>query len=110
MQPKGGHHGANSVYWKIDLHNLLHFLALRADPHAQHEIRCYALEILKIVQAWVPYVYEAFVDYRLDAADVSGPAIGVLRKIIAGERVDQASSGLSPREWRELSALLGVAL
>ena len=97
-------------YWKIDLHNLLHFLALRADPHAQYEIRCYALEILKIVQAWVPHVYEAFVDYRLDAADMSGPALRVLRKIIAGEHVDQASSGLSLREWRELSALLGIVL
>jgi thymidylate synthase (FAD) len=97
-------------YWKIDLHNLLHFLVLRADAHAQYEIRCYALEILKIVRAWVPHVYDAFVDYRFDAVDMSGPALRVLRKIIAGERVDQASSGLSPREWRELSALLGTAL
>jgi thymidylate synthase (FAD) len=55
-------------------------------------------------------VHEAFVDYRLDAAEVSGPALRILRKILAGERVDQASSELSPREWRELSTLLGVAL
>jgi len=97
-------------YWKIDLHNLLHFLALRADPHAQHEIRCYAREILRIVQAWVPHTYEAFIDYRLDAVDISAPALRVVRQIVAGETVDQASSGLSLREWRELSALLGSAL
>jgi thymidylate synthase (FAD) len=97
-------------YWKIDLHNLLHFLSLRADPHAQGEIRTYALEILKIVKAWVPHTYEAFVDYRLDAADISGPAMRILRWLIAGEPVDQANSGLSPREWRELSALLGDGL
>ena len=97
-------------YWKIDLHNLLHFLSLRADPHAQHEIRCYAAEILKIVQAWVPHTYEAFVDYRLDAAGMSGPALRIVRKVLAGEPVDQVSSGLSLREWRELSALLDIAL
>lgn len=96
-------------YWKIDLHNLLHFLALRTDSHAQHEIRCYALEILKIVQVWVPHTYEAFLDYRLDATELSGPALRVLRRILAGERVDQEQSGLSLREWRELVHQLGIA-
>lgn len=95
-------------YWKIDLHNLLHFLALRTDPHAQYEIRCYATEILKIVQAWVPHTYEAFVDYRAEAVELSGPALRVLRRMLAGEIVDEKGSGLSGREWRELLTTLEV--
>jgi thymidylate synthase (FAD) len=97
-------------YWKINLHNLLHFLSLRADPHAQHEIRAYAWELLKIVKAWVPHTYEAFVDYRLESAEISGPALRVVRKVIAGQHVEQSESDLSPREWRELCSLLGMPL
>ena len=52
-------------YWKIDLNNLLHFLKLRADAHAQYEIRVYADIILDIVKKWVPITYEAFEDYRV---------------------------------------------
>lgn len=93
-------------YWKVDLHNLFHFLRLRADPHAQYEIRVYADAICELVKAWVPLAYQAFEDYRLNAAHVSGPALGVLRRMLAGEDVSEESSGLAAREWRELQALL----
>jgi thymidylate synthase (FAD) len=93
-------------YWKIDLHNLLHFSALRADPHAQYEIRAYAEVILDIVRRWVPSTYEAFVDYRLEGAELSAKALAVVRRRLRGETVLQADSGMNPREWRELEALL----
>ena len=93
-------------YWKIDLHNLLHFLYLRADDHAQYEIRVYTDEIAKIVQAWAPLTYEAFEDYRLGGAQLSGKGLAVLRRMLAGEPVEQASSGMSGAEWRELMAVL----
>ncbi|MBV8458597.1 MAG: FAD-dependent thymidylate synthase [Acetobacteraceae bacterium] len=93
-------------YWKIDLHNLLHFLGLRADRHAQYEIRVYAERMSEIVAAWVPAVYRAFQDYRLDAVTFSGSMLTVLRKMLAGRPVDQTSSGLSKREWAELMEVL----
>jgi thymidylate synthase (FAD) len=97
-------------YWKIDLHNLLHFLGLRADRHAQYEIRVYAERMSEIVAAWVPTVYRAFQEYRLEAATFSGSMLTVLRKMLAGRPVDQTSSGLSKREWAELmEALAGGA-
>src|SRR5579862_9378768 len=94
-------------YWKTDLHNLLHFLSLRADPHAQYEIRAYADTMLATVKRWVPMAYEAFLEYRMNAAAISASGLSVIRRLLAGEAVDQAASGLSPREWRELMALLG---
>ncbi len=94
-------------YWQANLWNLLHFLKLRADPHAQMEIRAYAEAMLEIVQAWVPTVFEAFADYMRDAANISGPAMKVLRAMLAGEPVTQEASGLSKREWRELMETLG---
>ena len=93
-------------YWKIDLHNLLHFLSLRADPHAQYEIRAYAMEMLETLRLWVPMTYAAFLEYRMNAAVISATGLAVIRRLIAGEQVEQASSGLSPREWRELMAVL----
>jgi thymidylate synthase (FAD) len=93
-------------YWKIDLHNLLHFVALRADPHAQYEIRAYAEALLEIVRCWVPLTYAAFVDYRLEGAALSAKALAVVRRMLRGEIVEQADSGMSPREWRELETLL----
>ena len=95
-------------YWKVNLHNLMHFLALRADPHAQYEIRAYASVMLKILKDWVPHVYEAFIDYRVNAFELSQPALSVLRKLVVGEPIDQKGSGLSPREWRELMLVLGL--
>lgn len=94
-------------YWKIDLHNLLHFLSLRADPHAQHEIRVYAEAMLETVRRWVPISHAAFVDHRLGAAQLSAKALAVVRRMLAGETPVQEASGLSKREWRELMATLG---
>ncbi|MBM3556579.1 MAG: FAD-dependent thymidylate synthase [Alphaproteobacteria bacterium] len=94
-------------YWKTDLHNLLHFLSLRADPHAQYEIRVYAEAMLETVKRWVPLAYAAFVNYRLGGTHLSAKGMATVKKMIAGEAVDQKSSGMSAREWRELMALLG---
>ena len=94
-------------YWKCDLHNLFHFLSLRADPHAQYEIRVFADAMLDMVRRWVPLACRAFEDYRLGAVEVSAPGIAVVKRMIAGEAVEQKGSGLSPREWRELMAVLG---
>jgi thymidylate synthase (FAD) len=89
-------------YWKIDLNNLLHFLALRADAHAQYEIRVYADIILDIVKKWVPVTYEAFEDYRVGGTQLSAKEILILKKIIKGEAVDPDAEGISKREWGEL--------
>jgi thymidylate synthase (FAD) len=94
-------------YWKTDLHNLLHFLRLRADPHAQYEIRVYADAMMQVLEAWVPAVAEAFRDYRLGAVTLSAQMLAVTRRLLAGEPVEQAGSGLSKREWRELMETLG---
>jgi len=94
-------------YWKIDLYNLCHFLSLRADAHAQYEIRVYAEAMLRTLQAWVPLAYQAFLDYRLGAATLSAQMLVAVRRMLAGETVDQASSGLNRREWIELMAALG---
>jgi thymidylate synthase (FAD) len=88
-------------YWKTDLHNLFHFLQLRADPHAQHEIRAYAEALCDIVRDWVPAAWSAFEDYRLNAVQFSGKALSVLRRRLAGETVTQEESGMSKGEWRE---------
>jgi thymidylate synthase (FAD) len=94
-------------YWKTDLHNLMNFLRLRADPHAQHEIRVYAEAMIGTLDAWTPLAAEAFREYRLGAAQLSASAMTLVRRMLAGEAVDQAGSGLSKREWNELMALLG---
>jgi thymidylate synthase (FAD) len=94
-------------YWKIDLHNLMHFLSLRADPHAQYEIRAYAEIMLGTLERWVPMTYAAFREYRMNAATISATGLEVIRRLLAGETVEPQKSGLSPREWRELMALLG---
>lgn len=96
-------------YWKLDLHNLMHFLSLRADPHAQYEIRAYAEVILGTLKRWAPMAYAAFLEYRMNAAAVSATGLAVIRRLLAGEGVEQPSSGLSPREWRELMTVLGRA-
>jgi thymidylate synthase (FAD) len=95
-------------YWKIDLHNLLHFLNLRADSHAQYEIRVYAEIMLDIVKKWVPHCYEAFVKHHKDGQNLSGPALAVVKRMLKGEQVSQEESGLSAREWGELSKILEI--
>jgi thymidylate synthase (FAD) len=96
-------------YWKIDLHNLLHFLSLRAHPHAQHEIRVYADVIAEMVKDWVPLAYEAFDDYRVHAASFSRQELAVLREALDGVVLKPMldSSALSGREKRELLQKLG---
>jgi thymidylate synthase (FAD) len=94
-------------YWKVDLHNLMHFLSLRADAHAQYEIRVYADAMMETLKRWVPLTASAFEDYRMGAAHLSAKGLGVVKRLIAGEQVDQKASGLSLREWRELMATLG---
>ncbi|MFN7710708.1 MAG: FAD-dependent thymidylate synthase [Holosporales bacterium] len=93
-------------YWKIDLHNLLHFICLRADPHAQYEIRAYAEVLADIVQKWVPLTHHAFEEYRLHAATLSRSALMAVRRMIAGEAVSQENSGMTAREWGELMQAL----
>jgi thymidylate synthase (FAD) len=94
-------------YWKTDLHNLLHFLDLRADPHAQYEIRAYAEAMIGTVERWVPLAAEAFAQYRRGGAHLSAAGLEVVKRLLAGEKVEQAGSGLSKREWSELMAALG---
>ena len=89
-------------YWKIDLNNLLHFLALRADNHAQYEIRVYADAMLDIVKKWVPLTYEAFEDYRIGGTELSAKEVNLMRKLLKGEKVSFEEEGLSKREWSEL--------
>ncbi|MBC6408563.1 MAG: FAD-dependent thymidylate synthase [Rhodobacteraceae bacterium] len=93
-------------YWKVDLHNLFHFLRLRADAHAQHEIRVYAEEMCKLVADWVPFAYKAFEDYRMRGASLSAVALDCIRRMLVGETVTQESSGMSKGEWREFEAVL----
>lgn len=93
-------------YWKIDLHNLLHFLSLRADSHAQYEIRVYAEAMLEVLKAWVPITYAAFMDYRVGGASISAKGLAVIKQMIAGNQVSQEQSGMSKGEWRELMEVL----
>ncbi|MFV0386609.1 FAD-dependent thymidylate synthase [Paracoccus sp. (in: a-proteobacteria)] len=94
-------------YWKVDLHNLLHFLRLRADAHAQYEIRAYADAMCGIVADWVPAAFGAFRDYRMNAVSLSAQAVAVLKRRLAGETVTQDNAGMSAREWREFTEIWG---
>jgi len=106
-------------YWKIDLHNLLHFLSLRIDPHAQYEIRAYAEVIAGIVKRVAPFSYEAWLDYQVAGADFSYGELRALQALVEpdggglrtrGERrlddADLKQLGLSARELAELLAKL----
>ena len=95
-------------YWKIDLHNLLHFLRLRAHSHAQYEIRAYADVMLKTVEQWVPATYSAFCRYKMDSASFSSSAMQVIQRLIKGEKVTQETSQMSKREWEEMMEALGL--
>jgi thymidylate synthase (FAD) len=89
-------------YWKTDLLNLMNFLRLRADSHAQYEIRAYADSMLDTLKKWVPTTYEAFMDYRVGGTEVSAKGKMIIQKLIKGENVKAEGSGLSKREWNEL--------
>ncbi len=95
-------------YWKTDLLNLMNFLRLRADHHAQYEIRTYAEAMLDTLKKWVPITYEAFMDYRVGGTEVSSKGKIILQKLIKGEDVDVDQSGLSKREWNELMAAFNL--
>ncbi|AHM02713.1 Thymidylate synthase thyX [Roseibacterium elongatum DSM 19469] len=94
-------------YWKVDLHNLFHFLRLRADEHAQYEIRVYAQAIADMVKDWVPAAYGAFEDYRMGGVALSAKGVEVLKRRLAGEDVTQENSGMSKGEWREFVEVFG---
>lgn len=95
-------------YWKTDLHNLFHFLSLRAEAHAQKEIRDYANVILDICRKWVPLATQAFEEHCLKSGRLSAKGLEVVRRMIKGEKVDRESSGLMKGEWNELQAMLGI--
>lgn len=96
-------------YWKTNLHNLFHFLSLRADSHAQYEIRAYADVMLSMAEAWVPTATAAFRDYRLGAVTMSAQMLTALRRMLAGEAVTQESSGMNRREWTEFTDTLQIS-
>ena len=93
-------------YWKIDLHNFMHFLSLRADHHSQFEIRAYADVLIKILKKWVPITYKAFCSYILNSTELSQEALQVIKKLIKGKKVNMDSTGLTNREWEELQQIL----
>ena len=82
-------------------------MRLRADPHAQHEIRVYADAMMEALRAWVPITAEAFEDYRLGGVQLSRAGLEAVKRMIAGEKVSAKKCGIAPREWRELMASLG---
>ena len=97
------------MYWQTNLHNLMHFLRLRADRHAQYEIRIYAEKMLAIMADWVPVTTEAFRDYQLEAGRLSRMELGLVRDLLAGKAsmADAERYGLSKREIREFKDRFG---
>jgi thymidylate synthase (FAD) len=94
-------------YWKIDLHNLFHFCALRADDHAQYEIRAYAKVLLDTVRRWCPAAYDAFMQHVMGGVRLSARALELVKAMLAGRQITQEESGLSKREWAEVMETLG---
>jgi len=94
-------------YWKVDLHNFMHFLSLRADSHAQYEIRVYAEVMLEMFKRWLPITYDAFMNYRMGGAGLSARGLKAIRQMLAGENVTQESSGMGKGEWNEFQKLVG---
>ena len=95
-------------YWKIDLHNLMRFIDLRIDPHAQYEIRAYAEVLLNILKRWVPITAEAFEEHKLGALTLSASAVLAVKRKLAGEEVTAKQTGVSAREWSVLQRVLGL--
>jgi thymidylate synthase (FAD) len=93
-------------YWKTDLLNLMNFLFLRGDSHAQYEIRVYAEKMLETVKKWVPITHAAFLDYRVGAAHLSSKGLKIVKSMINGNKVSYEDSGLSKREWNELMEIV----
>ena len=93
-------------YWKIDLHNLMHFLALRFDPHAQYEIRVYAEVMMNIFKKWVPLTYDAFINNRLKALTISEEGIAYIKFLLHGKK--QKKHGLSKREHESIKEIFSL--
>jgi thymidylate synthase (FAD) len=93
-------------YWKTDLLNLMNFLFLRGDSHAQYEIRVYAEKMLETVKKWVPITHAAFLDYRVGAAHLSSKGLKIVKSMINGNKTSYEDSGLSKREWNELMEVI----
>ena len=93
-------------YWKVDLHNFMHFVSLRVDKHSQYEIRAYAEILLNILKSWVPITYRAFSSYRLNSAELSKESLEIIKKLIKGKKVRRTETDLSKREWDELMNLI----
>jgi thymidylate synthase (FAD) len=93
-------------YWKTDLLNLMNFLFLRGDSHAQYEIRVYAEKMLDTVKKWVPITHAAFLDYRVGAAHLSSKGLKIVKSMINGNKISYENSGLSKREWNELMEVI----
>lgn len=96
------------AYWKIDLHNLLHFLSLRMDSHAQKEIRDYANVLAEIVKQLFPLTWDAFKDYRLDSVSLTGLDVKAIQRIMLGEDQDAVLADIfsNKREEQECTAKL----
>jgi len=94
-------------YWKTDLLNLLNFLSLRADDHAQYEIRVYADVMIDTLKRWVPITFDSFMDYRVGGMELSAKGKAVIQKMIKGQTCDFETSKLSKREWNELMESFG---
>ena len=94
-------------YWKTNLHNLFNFIRLRADPHAQYEIRVYADAIAAIVADWVPFAWRAFEDFRMGGVSLSAKGVEIIKRRLAGEVVTEETSGMSKGEWREFVGVWG---
>ncbi len=93
-------------YWKIDLHNFMHFINLRAEDHSQFEIREYGKVLLKILKSWTPVTYDAFMSYRFASPEISLEGLQVIKKMLSGKKVKISDTKLSKREWNELHDLL----
>ena len=93
-------------YWKVDLHNFMHFVSLRVDKHSQYEIRAYAETLLNILKSWVPITYRAFNSYRLNSAELSEESLEIVKKLVKGKKVKRTETNLSKREWDELMSLI----
>tara|TARA_B100000678_G_scaffold92855_1_gene77525 strand:- start:227 stop:562 length:336 start_codon:yes stop_codon:yes gene_type:complete len=94
-------------YWKTDLLNLLNFLSLRTDSHAQYEIRAYGDVMIDSLKRWVPITFDAFMDYRVGGMELSAKGKVVIQKMLKGQNCDLESSNLSKREWNELMESFG---
>ena len=94
-------------YWKTDLLNLLNFLSLRADSHAQYEIRAYADVMIDSLKKWVPITFDAFMDYRVGGMEISAKGKTVIQKMLKGEKCNLEDSSLTKREWNELMDSFG---